>query len=164
MSKQIPLYLSPEQRAELEQVVKSGNAPARVQNRARILLLTDRSQGDFRTDAHVAQGLLCTQGTVLTIRHRFLNDGMHAALFEKPRPGATPKITGDIEAHITVLACSDPPEGFARWTVRLLRERVIELGLLDSVSVPTIGERLKKIQSNPGKSKPGASENPLPNT
>jgi putative transposase len=151
MSKQIPLYLKPEQRAELEQLIKSGNAPARVQNRARMLLLTDRSQGDFRTDAQVAQVLLCTQGTVLTIRHRFLQEGMQAALFEKPRPGATPKITGDIEAQITVLACSDPPEGQARWTVRLLRERVIELGLVDSVSVPTLWERLKKIRSSPGK-------------
>jgi hypothetical protein len=69
---------------------------------------------------------------------------MQAALYEKPRPGAVPKITGDIEAQITVLACSDPPEGQARWTVRLLTERVIELGLVDSVSEPTIWERLKK--------------------
>jgi hypothetical protein len=164
MSKQIPLYLTPEQRAELEQVVKSGNAAARVQTRARILLLSDRSQGNFRKDAEIAQVLLCTQGTVLTIRHRFLKDGMQTALFEKPRPGATPKITGDIEAQITVLACSDPPEGHARWTVRLLRERVIELKLVDSISVPTIWERLKKIQSSPGKFKPGASENPPPST
>lgn len=164
MSKQIPLYLSPEQRAELEQVVKSGNAAARVQNRARMLLLTDRSQGDFRTDAQVAQVLLCTQGTVLAIRHRFLNGGIQAALFEKPRPGAVPKITGDIEAQITVIACSDPPQGFARWTVRLLRDRVIEVGLLDSVSVPTIWERLKKMKSSLGKSRPGASANLPPST
>jgi len=164
MSKHIPLYLSSEQRAELEQVVKSGNAAARVQNRARILRLTDRSQGDFRKDAQIAKVLLCTQGTVLTIRHRFLKDGMQAALFEKPRPGAVPKITGDIEAQITVLACSDPPEGHARWTVRLLRERVIELGLVDEISVPTIWERLKKTPSSPGKSKPGASANRPPST
>jgi hypothetical protein len=151
MSKQIPLYLTPEQRAELEQLIKTGNAPARVQTRARILLLTDRSQGDFRKDAQIAEVLLCTPGRVLTIRHRFLQEGMQAALFDKQRPGAVPKITGDIEAQLTVIACSDPPEGFARWTVRLLRERVLELGLVDSVSVPTIWERLKKIQSNPGK-------------
>ena len=151
MSKHIPLYLKSEQRTELENLIKSGNAAARVQTRARILLLCDRSQGDFRKDAEIAQVLMCTAGTVLTIRHRFLKDGIQAALFEKPRPGAIPKITGDIEAQITVLACSDPPEGHARWTVRLLRERVIELHLLDSISVPTIWERLKKIQSNPGK-------------
>lgn len=151
MSKHIPLYLTPEQRSELEHLIKSGNAPARVQTRARILLLTDRSQNDFRTDAQVAAVLLCAPGTVLSIRHRFLQEGLHTALFDKPRPGAQPKITGDIEAQITVLACSDPPEGNARWTVRLLRERVMELGLLDSISVPTIWERLKKTRSNPGK-------------
>lgn len=151
MSKQIPLYLSPELRTEIEQVIKSGNAAARVQTRARILLLTDRSQGDFRTDREIAEVLHCTQGTVLAIRHRFLQDGLQAALFEKARPGAVPKITGDIEAQITVLACSDPPEGHAKWTVRLLRERVLALGLVDSISVPTIWERLKKTRSSPGK-------------
>src|ERR1700682_4892598 len=145
MSKHIPLYLTPEQRTELETLIKSGNAPARVQTRARILLLSDRSQGDFRKDAEIAQVLLCTAGTVLTIRHRFLQEGLQAALLEKPRPGAVPKITGDIEAQITVLACSDPPEGQSRWTVRLLTERVIELGLVESVTPPTIWERLKKI-------------------
>jgi transposase len=151
MSKQIPLYLTADQRCELEQFIKSGNAPARVQTRARILLLTDRSQGEFRKDAQIAEALMVTAGTVLTIRHRFLQEGLQAALFEKPRPGAAPKITGDIEAQIAVLACSDPPEGHARWTVRLLRDRIVELGLLDSVSIPTIWERLKKMRSSPGK-------------
>ena len=151
MSKHIPLYLTPQQRAERDQIIKSGNAPARVQTRARILLLTDRRQGTFRTDAQIAHVLLCTPGTVLSIRHRFLQEGLQAALYDKPRPGAVPKITGDIEAQITVLACSDPPDGHARWTVRLLRERVIELGLLEDVRVPTLWERLKKTRSNPGR-------------
>ena len=151
MSKHIPLYLKPEQRAELETLIKSGNASARVQTRARILLLSDRSLGDFRKDADIAKVLLCTSGTVLTIRHRCLQEGLQAALYEKPRPGATPKITGDIEAQLAVIACSDPPEGQARWTVRLLTERVIELGLVETISIPTIWERLKKIQSSPGK-------------
>jgi len=151
MSKHIPLYLTTEQRTELENLIKSGNAPARVQTRARILLLSDRSQGEFRKDAEIAQVLRCTAGTVLTIRHRCLQEGLQAALYEKPRPGAVPKITGDIEAQIAVIACSDPPEGQARWTVRLLTERVIELGLVDSISEPTIWERLKKTRSSPGK-------------
>ncbi len=151
MSKHIPLYLTPQQRNELEDLIKSGNAPARVQTRARILLLSDRSLGDFRKDAEIAKVLLCTAGTVLTIRHRCLQEGLQAALFEKPRPGAAPKITGEIEAKITLLACSDPPEGHARWTIRLLTKRVIELGLVESVTAPTIWERLKKTRSNPGK-------------
>src|SRR5579859_6116477 len=67
MSKHIPLYLTPEQRGELETLIKSGNAPARVQTRARILLLSDRSQGNFRTDAQIAEVPLCTAGTVRCI-------------------------------------------------------------------------------------------------
>jgi putative transposase len=151
MSKHIPLYLTQDQRTELESLIKSGNAPARVQTHARILLLSDRSQGEFRKDAEVATVLMCTPGTVLTIRHRFLKEGLQAALFDKPRPGAKPKITGDLEAQIVVLACSDPPEGHTRWTVRLLTQRVIELGLVESITPPTIWERLKKTRSNPGK-------------
>src|SRR5579871_1229284 len=103
MSKHIPLYLTSEQRSELETLIKSGKSAARVQTRARILLLTDRSQGQFRTDKDIAEVLHCTPGTVLTIRHRCLQEGLHAALLDKPRPGAVPKITGDIEAQITVL-------------------------------------------------------------
>jgi transposase len=151
MSQHIPLYLTEEQRDELENGLKSGNAPARVQTRARILLLTDRSTGQGRTDQEIAATLLCSSATVANVRHRFLNEGLQAALVEKPRPGRAPKITGDIEAQIAVIACSDPPEGQARWTVRLLTSRVIELGLVDAIDHTTIWERLKKTHSNPGK-------------
>ena len=151
MSKHIPLYLTPEQRSELDTLIKSGNAPARVQTRARILLLADRRQDQWRTDAQIAEVLCCTAGTVLAIRHRFLQEGLQEALHEKPRPGAVPKITGDIEAQLVVLACSDPPEGRARWTVRLLTERVIELALVDKIDPSTIWTRLKKTRSSPGK-------------
>jgi hypothetical protein len=76
---------------------------------------------------------------------------MEAALYDKPRPGRTPKITGDIEAKLTVLACSDPPEGRVRWTLRLLADRMVELGYLDSISDVAIYKRLKKTKSSPGK-------------
>src|SRR5579859_4544348 len=106
MSKHIPLHLTPEQRHHLEALIRSGNAPARTQTRARILLLSDRSQGACRIDSQVAQALLCSKGTVTNVRHRFLAEGMQAALYDKARPGALPKVTGDIEAKITLLACS----------------------------------------------------------
>lgn len=160
MKKQIPLYLTPDQRSHLEQLIRSGNAPARTQTRARILLLIDRSTGDARTEADVAQNLLCSVTTVGNVRARCLKEGVEAALYDKPRPGRAPKITGDIEAQITVLACSDPPEGHAKWTVRLLSERVVELGLVDLLHHTTLWERLKKTNSSPGKSSPGLSESP----
>ena len=164
MNIQIPLYLTPEQRSELEAFIKSGNAPARVQTRARILLLTDRSTGQGRTDPEVAEALLCSPTTVANIRKRCLQEGLQAALVEKPRPGRAPKLTGEMEAQLSVIACSDPPEGHARWTVRLLSARLIELGFLDQIDHTTIWERLKKINSSPGKSNAGASAPPRPAT
>ena len=151
MSKQIPLYLKPQQREYLDNLIHSGNAPARTQTRARILLLTDRSQDTFRTDQQVAEALLCSPATVWNVRQRCLKEGVEAALHDKPRPGARPKITGDIEAELTVLACSDPPEGAARWTLRLLAGRLVELQMLDSISHVAVWERLKKTTSSPGK-------------
>jgi len=164
MKTQIPLYLKPEQREALESLIRSGNASARTQTRARILLLTDRSQDHFRTDAQVAESLLCNISTVVSIRRRFLQEGMDAALYDKPRPGRAPKFTGDLEAQLTLLACSDPPEGCARWTVRLLADQMVELGLVESIGHSTIGERLKKTNLNLGKSNPGSSESPPPRT
>jgi transposase len=151
MSIHLPVCLTDEQRKELETFVKAGNAPARVQTRARILLLGDRNSGEARTDEQIAQVLLCSHDTVANVRRRFIKEGLQEALFDKPRPGRAPKITGDVEAQIAVIACSKPPEGYARWTVRLITARVIELGLLDSVDPSTIWDRLKKTRSSPGK-------------
>src|SRR5207247_1326143 len=113
--------------------------------------LSDRSTGEYRMDEEVAKALLCGVGTVRNVRRRFLAEGIQAALYDKPRAGRAPKITGDIEAQITVIACSTPPEGSARWSVRLLADRVVELGLLEQVHYTTIWERMKKTHSSPGK-------------
>ena len=123
--------MTPEQRHELEQVIHAGNAPARTQTRARILLLSDRSQGQKRADEEVAQAMMCCQRTVVNVRRRFLGGGLDQALYDRPRPGQQRKVTGDIEAKLTMLACSAPPEGAARWTLRLLADRLIELGYVE---------------------------------
>ena len=138
MSKAVTLSLTDEQRAHLHSLIRSGSAPARTQTRARLLLLTDRSQGARRTDAQVAGAALCSPSTVANVRRRFMAGGLGAALEDRPRPGQTPKITGDIEAHLVTLACSGPPEGVARWTLRLLAGRLVELGLLDHREHPHI--------------------------
>lgn len=150
MSKHRTLSLTDEQREHLDNLIRSGNAPARVQTRARILLHTDRSQGEERPDHEVAQALRVNPATVVRTRKAFLDEGIDAALYDKPRPGAQPKITGDIEAKLLTLACSDAPLGRARWTLRLLAHKMVELGYLDSISNQAIGERLKKTRLNPG--------------
>lgn len=146
-----PVYLSAEQRSRLENMVGSGRNFARVINRAHVLLLSDQSLGNKREDAEVAESVMVCAGTVRRIRKEFALGGLDAAIYDKPRPGAIPKITGDIEARITMLACSNPPEGHAKWTLRLLADKVVEFGFIDSISYTTIGYRLKKTISNPGK-------------
>lgn len=123
---------------------------ARTQTKARILLLIDRAQAHPRSDAEVAEVLSVSRPTILRTRRRFVLEGMEAALYDKPRPGAQPKITGDVEAQLTLLACSTPPDGKARWTLQMLADTLVELQLVDSISDVAVMHRLKKTTSNPG--------------
>jgi hypothetical protein len=145
------VYLGAEQRSHLENMISSGRESARVLARARILLLSDRSVGMRRDDADVAEAVMLCPATVWRIRKEFALHGLEAAIYDKPRPGAVPKITGDVEARITMIACSQPPEGHVRWTLRLLADRAVELGLVDSISHVAVGNRLKKTTSSRGK-------------
>ena len=150
MSKRTTLYLNADQRSFLDQLTRSGNAPARVQTRARILLSTDRSQGERRTDSDIASALMCSPTTIVTVRRQCVLEGLEAALYDKARPGREPRITGDVEAKIVTLACSEPPKGHARWTLRLLADRVVELGYLPTISHTAIAKRLKKTNCHLG--------------
>ena len=150
MGKHRQIELKVDERTELEQMIHAGNAPARKQTRARILLLSDRSQGQKRTDQEVADAVMCSLSTVRSIRRRYIEGGLPLALNDKGWPGAKPKLTGEIEAELTVLACSEPPAGFGRWTLRLLADKMVELGYLDAVSHVTIGEWLKKTNLSLG--------------
>lgn len=165
MSQHLTVHLTAEQRHHLESLIRKGNAPARVQTRARILLLADRgphNQGEQRLQKQVAQATLTDVATVCQVSRRFALEGMEAALAEKPRPGQVPKITGEVEAQLCLLACSDPPTGYAKWTLKLLAGKLIELGCVDSISDVAVYHRLKKMQLSPGASKPGVSAPPRP--
>lgn len=146
-----PVYLSDEQRSHLENMISSGHDSARVLSRARILLLSDQSQDVRREDAEVAEAVMVCAGTIRRVRKQFARGGLESAIYDKPRPGAAPKITGDIEARITMLACSKPPEGHAKWTLRLLADKSVELGYIDSISHTAVGDRLKKTISSHGR-------------
>jgi len=151
MSKPVFVSLTDVQRQQLHQLTRSGNAPARVQNRARILLLADRGVGQGRTHRQIIDALGVCGVTVSAICRRFVLEGMEAALYEKPRPGQTPKITGEVEAHLVLLACSDPPQGQARWTMQMLADKLIELQLVDFISDSAVCDRLKKTRLSRGK-------------
>ncbi len=82
--------------------------------------------------------------TAGNVCRRYAREGLDAALSEKPRPGKAPKITGEIEAQLVLLACSNPPEGQARWTFKLLANKLVQLALVDSISEVAVYKRLKK--------------------
>ena len=144
MSQHLSVHLSDKDRQHLEGLLKKGNAPARVQTRARILLLADRSQGHKRIRQQVAEAVLCCRLTVSQICRRFAREGLESALHDKPRPGQAPKITGEIEAQLVAAACSSPPEGRKRWTLKLLADKLVQMELVDSISPVTVHKRLKK--------------------
>jgi hypothetical protein len=142
--------LSKEERQELEGLIRSGKSSARTQTRARILLLTDENQKKKTGTEEMASVLMCSLPTITAIRRKFVEGGLDNALYDKSRPGAVPKITGEVEAQLTVLACSAPPEGRSRWTLQLLADKLVELKLVESISDVAVMKRLKKMNLSLG--------------
>lgn len=154
--------LSTEERKELEGLVKRMQSGERKYKRARTLLLLDRSQGEKRSGSGVAEEVDLLPSTVSKIAQRYVEGGVAAAMEEKPRPGRRVKITGEVEAKLIALACEKVEDGTgqkgqAKWTMRMLADRLVELELVDSISHVAVMNRLKKINSSLGKSKAGVS-------
>ena len=138
--------LDEHERNELEQLTTKGNSGARKIRRARILLLADEG----RIDKEIASFLGSAVTTVERVRKRFVEEGLEAALSEKPRPGAARKLDCRQEAFLMALACSDAPEGKANWSMRMLAERLVELEVVDEISGETVRRTLKRGTSNRG--------------
>jgi transposase len=151
MDTQLQVHLTHDEGSKLEQMLGSGTHSARTLTRARMLLLADRSQGEKRTDLFIADALQCNRTTVRSIRRRYVEGGLALALYDKGWPGAPPKFSGEDVAHLTMLACSTPPAGHARWTLRLLADQMIELGYVEYISHVTVRELLKKTHSSRGR-------------
>jgi transposase len=141
-----------EERAALEALVSKGKAASRKLTHARILLLADASHGEGHTDEDIIAALGASPRTVARVRKRFVTEGFDAALDHKPQPARPDKIKikGDVEQKLIELACTDPPRGRCHWTLRLLADEMIVLGLADSVSTETVRQALKKTTSGPG--------------
>jgi putative transposase len=150
MTTKYHIHLPKEDREELEFLIRRGETSARTQTRARILLLSDENQKKKKGTKEIASALLCSLPTITNIRKKFVEGGLENALYDKVRPGATPKITGEIEAQLTMLACSAPPEGKARWTLQMLADKLVELKLVDSISDVAVMHRLKKMNLSLG--------------
>jgi transposase len=151
--KKYVVHLSEGERSQLLELIKKGEAKARQITRAHVLLLSAAG----KRDQDVAEALQINPQTVRNLRKRFSEQGLEAALRERPRPGAAPKLRGKPEAFLIALTCSDPPQGREHWTMQLLADKLVELEWVDSISDETVRRVLKKTRSSPGRSSTGAS-------
>ena len=146
--------LSETDRSSLIKILTKKETSAREQTRARVLDLLARTEHPET----IAKLLKVGIATVYNIQKRFLEEGFRAALYDKPRSGKPPAIKPEEKARITALACSDAPEGFARWTLRLLADKAVEMNYIDSISHMEVSRILKKALSNRTNKNNGASE------
>jgi len=146
MAKRYVVELTEDERGQLHALGKKGKVVARKLRRAQLLLLA----AEGYTDTEIATALHVGVSTVERIRKRFVEGGLEWALTERPRPGGSPKLRGKDEAFLIATACSTPPDGRERWTMQLLADRVVEVGLVDAISDETIRRTLKKTTSSPG--------------
>lgn len=151
--KKYVVELTEEERAELEALTRKGRASARCLKRALILLATD----DGDTDDEIAAKVRVHRTTVEDIRKRCVEEGLAAALNERPRPGKAPLLDGRQEAYLIALACSDAPAGRSQWSLRLLANRLVELKVVEAISRETVRRTLKRGTSSRGNARSGAS-------
>ena len=144
--KRTPLILSEADQEFLEAYVNTGNHSARSIKRARALLSAAADEPIEETMKR--SGL--SEASVYNIKQRFRAEGLKAALEERPRSGQPPKVTPAVEAQLTALACSAAPEGRARWSLRLLKDKIIELAYVEDISYETVRQVLKKANLNLG--------------
>lgn len=145
------IQLTAEERAELEQSIHSGHRSARSQTHARILLKADAgSDGPGWLDSQICEAFQVSPSSVYRVRKRFTQEGLPAALNQRPPSRPRPRVLdGEQEARLVALACSSPPEGHARWTLHLLADRMVTLQYVASVSYETVRRTLKKTSSSP---------------
>ena len=149
--KRYVVRLSEEERGQLELLLRKGKSPAQRLLKARILLKADVSEaGEGWSDGRIIEALETSASMVYRVRKQLVEEGLEAVLSRKQR--ATPAVSrifdGEAEAKLTALACSKPPRGRARWTLRLLENKVVELGIVDRASDSTIWRTLKKTRSS----------------
>ena len=146
------VQLTPEEREQLEHAVRAGRSPARVTALARILLKTDEGWSASR----VAQALNVAEGTVFRVKRRFAEEGLAGTIQDRPQANRYRKLDERGEAHLIALACSPAPEGHDHWKLRLLADRMVELGVVESLSYETVRLHLKRTSSNRGRRSSGA--------
>jgi transposase len=149
-AKRYKVTLEPDERAALEKLISRGKGAARRLAHARILLHADQGEGGpGRIDAEIAEAVGVSVATIERVRQRFVEEGLESALSPRPPQRLYPrKLDGEAEARLIALACGPPPEGRARWTLRMLADRMVVLGHIDAVSYETVRTTLKQTNLN----------------
>jgi hypothetical protein len=150
-AKKYIVALDAEERERLNALVSKGMAPAKTILKARILLKADQGEdGPAWLDARIVEALDTNLTMVMRVREKLVTEGLDAVLTRKKRetPPVEPIFDGEAQAKLIALACSKPPEGHARWTIRLLAEHVVERKIVDSAHFNTVGRALKKTRSS----------------
>ena len=144
--------LSDEERTLLQELVSKGKNPAYKVNHARILLLADtnQSEGGWK-DQNISQALQISVATIERVRKRLVEEGLEAALNRKKQQNRKQRLLdGEKEAYLIALTCSSPPEGYRRWTMKMLAQRLVQLGHVESISDETVRQTLKKTNLSLG--------------
>ena len=147
--KKYVVKLDEAERNRLQSLINKGKSPAKRLLKARILLKADAGvHGEGWSDGRIVEALDTNMSMVTRVRQHFVEEGLEAVLSRKLResPARMPIFDGEKQARLTALACSTPPEGYARWTLRLLEDKVVELGIVERASDNTIGRVLKKTR------------------
>ena len=158
--KRYVVRLSGEERERLEALIRKGKSPARRMLKARILLKADVSEaGSGWSDNRIIEALETSPSMIYRVRKQLVEEGFEAVLSRKPRamPAIVRIFDGEKEAKLIALACSKPPKGRVRWTMRLLENKVVELGIVERASDSTIGRALKKTLCSPIAGSAGSS-------
>jgi transposase len=144
--------LTEEERAELQGLVRRGKVAAAKRSRAQVLLKADAGlEGSGSTDEQVAQSLEVSTRSVNRVRKAYVEEGLSAAIERQPRrKQPRRKLDGAAEAHLVAVACSPPPAGQTRWTLRLLSDKLVELQIVESISRECVRQTLKKTISSRG--------------
>ncbi len=148
-----PVQLTEEERERLNRLIRGGKPAVRIATRARILLKV----AEGWKASQVASALDVSEGTVYRIKRRYAEEGLDGVLQDKVQANRFRKLDDQAEAHLIALACSPAPEGHDHWTLHLLADRMVELGLVTSLTYEAVRLKLKKTPSSPGASSSGAS-------
>ena len=154
--KKYHVTLSSDERQHLQAIIAKRNAKSQAVKRAYVLLAADENQPDWLKDEQIKATYQVSIRSIERLRERFVEDGLEIALNGKKREKYKEKVfDGAVEAHVVALRCSQPPAGHARWTVRLLAQKMVELEYVETIGRETVRKMLKKTRSSLGGSSPG---------